>query len=89
MFSDQIVLSYCGIRGAVCFCLAQLADPAQVPPRQLFLTTLLALILFSTFIQVGTTKICNNVINGNRRKALKPIYIIKNICYITSTLNKK
>lgn len=49
---DQIVIAYCGLRGAVCFCLVHMIDGQTVGPRELFNTTVIIVILWTVFVQV-------------------------------------
>jgi NhaP-type Na+/H+ or K+/H+ antiporter len=51
-FRDQSVLAYCGLRGALCLCLAHMLNGARVPQKSLFVTTTLVVILFTTLLQV-------------------------------------
>lgn len=45
--------SYGGLRGAVCFSLVALLDDNEVPRKNMFVTTTLAVIMFTVFIQVS------------------------------------
>lgn len=54
---DQTVLAYCGLRGALCLCLAHMLNGTRVPHKSLFVTTTLVVILFTTLVQVHTNKI--------------------------------
>jgi len=53
---EQFIMAYGGLRGAVAFCLVALLDVHVVPPKDLFLTTTLIIILFTVFIQGVTIK---------------------------------
>lgn len=45
-------MSYGGLRGAVAFALALLINPRYVKRREMFVTTTIAVIYFTVFIQV-------------------------------------
>lgn len=49
---DKFVMSYGGLRGAVAFALALLINPHHVKRRKMFITTTIAVIYFTVFIQV-------------------------------------
>ncbi|CAG5128934.1 unnamed protein product, partial [Candidula unifasciata] len=53
---EQFMISYGGIRGAVCFSLVALLDPRDLPCKNMFVTTTLAVIMFTVFIQGITIK---------------------------------
>ncbi|KAF4527107.1 hypothetical protein B566_EDAN013741, partial [Ephemera danica] len=48
---EQFIMAYGGLRGAVGFSLVQMLDAGLVPPRQMFVTTTLVVILFTVFLQ--------------------------------------
>lgn len=48
---DKFVMAYGGLRGAVAFALVLLIDPHHVPQQQMFLTTTIAVIYFTVFVQ--------------------------------------
>lgn len=50
---EKFVMSYGGLRGAVAFALVLLIDPRHVPLQPMFVTTTIAVIYFTVFIQVG------------------------------------
>ncbi|XP_065331539.1 Na(+)/H(+) exchanger protein 7-like [Cloeon dipterum] len=56
-FRDQTVLAYCGLRGALCLCLAHMLNESRVQLKALFETTTLVVILFTTLFQGGTIKL--------------------------------
>lgn len=49
---DKFVMAYGGLRGAVAFALALLISPHHVKQREMFITTTIAVIYFTVFIQV-------------------------------------
>ncbi|VDL62442.1 unnamed protein product [Nippostrongylus brasiliensis] len=51
---DQFVMAYGGIRGAVCYGLVMSIDENLIPAKRMFVTTTLAVIMFTTILQ-GTT----------------------------------
>ena len=53
-FQEQFIMSYGGLRGAVGFSLVKLIDKSVVPSAGLFVTTTLAVIMSTVFIQVTT-----------------------------------
>ena len=52
---EQFIMAYGGLRGAVSFSLVEMLEPSAVRPRQMFVTTTLAVILFTVFVQVIPT----------------------------------
>lgn len=55
-YDEQFIMSYGGLRGAVCFSLVATLDPAKYPLRNLFITTTLSVVIFTVFIQGITIK---------------------------------
>ncbi|KAL5004613.1 hypothetical protein ScPMuIL_018069 [Solemya velum] len=53
---EMFIISYGGLRGAVCFSLVALLDEKQFPAKNMFVTTTLAVIIFTVFIQGITIK---------------------------------
>lgn len=53
---EMFMISYGGLRGAVCFSLVALIDENEVPMKRLFVTTTLFVIFFTVFVQGGTIK---------------------------------
>ena len=49
---EQFIAAYGGLRGAVGFSLVEMIDPNVVPPKQMFVTTTLAVVIFTVFFQV-------------------------------------
>jgi len=54
--TEQFIMSYGGLRGAVAFCLAILLDKKHIDPklREMLVTTTMVVVLFTVFVQ-GTT----------------------------------
>ncbi|GAB1605343.1 Na(+)/H(+) exchanger beta-like, partial [Argonauta hians] len=55
-YDEQFIMSYGGLRGAVCFSLVATLDPEKFPLRNLFVTTTLTVVIFTVFIQGITIK---------------------------------
>ncbi|XP_029648211.1 Na(+)/H(+) exchanger beta isoform X1 [Octopus sinensis] len=55
-YDEQFIMSYGGLRGAVCFSLVATLDPSKYPLRNLFVTTTLTVVIFTVFIQGITIK---------------------------------
>ena len=49
---EQFIMAYGGLRGAVGFSLVEMISENDVPPRQMFVTTTLAVVMFTIFFQV-------------------------------------
>ncbi|CAG2064323.1 unnamed protein product, partial [Timema podura] len=60
---EQFVMAYGGLRGAVAFSLVEMLEADTIPPRQVFVTTTLVVILFTVFIQGGTIKPLVDLLN--------------------------
>ncbi len=50
-------MAYGGLRGAVGFSLVEMINADDVPPRQMFVTTTLAVVMFTIFFQVNHDKL--------------------------------
>ena len=50
---EQFIMAYGGLRGAVGFSLVMMIDKAVVPSAGIFVTTTLAVVISTVFIQVG------------------------------------
>ena len=50
--TDQIVMSYGGIRGGVAFALALILDESKIPRKKEFVTATIAMVFFTCIIQV-------------------------------------
>ncbi|XP_052215722.1 sodium/hydrogen exchanger 2-like isoform X3 [Dreissena polymorpha] len=53
---EMFMISYGGLRGAVCFSLVALLDNKEFPMKEMFVTATLFIIFFTVFIQGGTIK---------------------------------
>ncbi|XP_071572768.1 sodium/hydrogen exchanger 3 isoform X3 [Temnothorax nylanderi] len=69
---EKFVMSYGGLRGAVAFALVLLIDPKHVPLQPMFVTTTIAVIYFTVFIQGITIKPLVKILNVKRAEKRKP-----------------
>ncbi|KAG7200405.1 hypothetical protein KM043_017860 [Ampulex compressa] len=69
---EKFVMSYGGLRGAVAFALVLLIDPRHVPLQPMFVTTTIAVIYFTVFIQGITIKPLVKILNVKRAERRKP-----------------
>ncbi|CAO1387646.1 unnamed protein product [Diamesa hyperborea] len=69
---DQFVMSYGGLRGAVAFALVLLINPEHVPLQPMFVTTTIAVIYFTVFLQGITIKPLVKILNVKRAEKRKP-----------------
>ena len=53
---EMFIMAYGGLRGAVGFSLVEMIKADVVPPAQMFVTTTLAVVMFTIFIQVKIMK---------------------------------
>ena len=51
-FTDMLIMSYGGIRGAVAFALALVLDESKVPRKKEFVTATIVVVFFTVFFQV-------------------------------------
>lgn len=61
-------MAYGGLRGAVGFSLVEMINADVIPPAQMFVTTTLAVVLFTIFIQGGTIKFLVNLLDIDKAK---------------------
>ncbi|XP_076365416.1 Na(+)/H(+) exchanger beta-like isoform X1 [Tachypleus tridentatus] len=54
--TEQFIMAYGGLRGAVAFSLVIMLDTHTIPNKRMFVTTTLFIILFTVFIQGSTVK---------------------------------
>ncbi|KAJ1374836.1 Sodium hydrogen exchanger [Parelaphostrongylus tenuis] len=83
---DQFVLAYGGIRGAVCYGLVMSIDENLIPAKRMFVTTTLAVIMFTTMIQGTTIKSIVNLLKVKRSK--KPEEKRRVFDYLTNEVTK-
>ncbi|XP_020286417.1 probable Na(+)/H(+) antiporter nhx-9 isoform X2 [Pseudomyrmex gracilis] len=69
---EKFVMSYGGLRGAVAFALVLLIDPRHVPLQPMFVTTTIAVIYFTVFVQGITIKPLVKFLNVKRAEKRKP-----------------
>uniref|UniRef100_A0A2M3YX89 Sodium/hydrogen exchanger n=1 Tax=Anopheles braziliensis TaxID=58242 RepID=A0A2M3YX89_9DIPT len=69
---DQFVMSYGGLRGAVAFALVLLVDVHHIPLQPMFLTTTIAVVYFTVFLQGITIKPLVKILNVKRSSKRKP-----------------
>ncbi|XP_030380614.1 sodium/hydrogen exchanger 3 isoform X12 [Scaptodrosophila lebanonensis] len=69
---DQFVMSYGGLRGAVAFALVLLVDENVVKQKDMFVTTTIAVIYFTVFLQGITIKPLVEILNVKRAQKRKP-----------------
>lgn len=58
---DQFVMSYGGLRGAVAFALALLIKQQRVDSQPMFVTTTIAVIYFTVFLQGTVCAVCSSI----------------------------
>ncbi|KAL1517186.1 hypothetical protein ABEB36_000983 [Hypothenemus hampei] len=69
---EKFVMSYGGLRGAVAFALVLLIDPIIVPLQPMFMTTTIAVVYFTVFIQGITIKPLVKILNVKTSEKRKP-----------------
>ncbi|XP_049874161.1 sodium/hydrogen exchanger 3 isoform X2 [Pectinophora gossypiella] len=69
---EKFVMSYGGLRGAVAFALVLLIDPEVVHLQPMFVTTTIAVIYFTVFIQGITIKPLVKILNVKTAEKRKP-----------------
>ncbi|XP_026316677.1 sodium/hydrogen exchanger 3 isoform X2 [Hyposmocoma kahamanoa] len=69
---EKFVMSYGGLRGAVAFALVLLIDPGIVKLQPMFVTTTIAVIYFTVFIQGITIKPLVKILNVKTAEKRKP-----------------
>lgn len=56
---EQFILAYGGLRGAVAFALVLIVSDRIIPTKNMMVTTIIALVFFTVFIQVSRFKYLN------------------------------
>ena len=64
---EQFIMAYGGLRGAVGFSLVSMVNPSHVPAAQMFVTTTLAVVMFTVFLQGSTIKLFVNWLHIDRK----------------------
>ena len=67
LLKEQFIMAYGGLRGAVGFSLVSMVNQSHVPAAQMFLTTTLAVIMFTVFLQGGTIKLFVNILHIEKK----------------------
>ena len=67
-FKEQFIMGYGGLRGAVGFSLVSMIRTSEVPAAPMFVTTTLAVIVCTVFIQGGSIKFLVNALNIEKEK---------------------
>lgn len=52
---DQFIMAYGGLRGAVAFALVLVVNEDVIPTKRMLVTTTIAVIYFTVFVQVSMT----------------------------------
>ena len=66
-FKEQFIMAYGGLRGAVGFSLVSMISQRHVPAAQMFITTTLAMVMFTVFVQGSTIKYIVYFLNIERK----------------------
>lgn len=64
---EQFIMAYGGLRGAVGFSLVEMINSEVIPPKQMFVTTTLAVVVFTVFFQGGTIKFLVNLLDIDKK----------------------
>jgi len=70
-WNEQFIMAYGGLRGAVGFSLVNMVNSQAVPAARMFLTTTLAVVMFTVFAQGGTIKFIVDYLHIDRSKNAK------------------
>jgi len=70
-WNEQFIMAYGGLRGAVGFSLVSMVSSGAVPAARMFLTTTLAVVMFTVFAQGGTIKFIVDYLHIDRSKNAK------------------
>ncbi len=71
---EQFIMAYGGLRGAVGFSLVEMIDKEVIPPKQMFVTTTLAVVMFTIFFQVTDGEVVWAGIQDAYQHHMYPIY---------------
>ena len=66
-YKERFIMAYGGLRGAVGFSLVTMISQSHVPAAQMFVTTTLAMVMFTVFLQGGSIKFFVNFLNIDRK----------------------
>ncbi|GFQ71563.1 hypothetical protein TNCT_655841 [Trichonephila clavata] len=64
---EQFIMSYGGLRGAVAFALALIIDKRVIPSKDMMVTTTIAVVYFTVFVQGMTIKFFVRILNVPRQ----------------------
>ncbi|CAG0888622.1 unnamed protein product [Cyprideis torosa] len=74
---EMFIMAYSGLRGAVGFALVLSVDETVVEPKELFVTTTVAVVLFTVFVQGATIKPLLNLFKIRRQEKLDKSLLIE------------
>lgn len=94
MWAELIIVIILGLRGAVAFALVLLIDPGIVKLQPMFVTTTIAVIYFTVFIQGITIKPLVKILNVKTAEKRKPtmnerIHERVNLNYVFRTIVRR
>ncbi|CAM6031747.1 unnamed protein product, partial [Sphagnum compactum] len=72
---DQFVMSYGGLRGAIAFALVLLIDPKHISEQPMFMTTTIAVVYFTVFLQGITIKPLVRILNVTMNERIHERFI--------------
>ena len=71
-FTDMLIMSYGGIRGAIAFALALVLDENKIPRKKEFVTATIVVVMFTVFIQGTTIGALVNYLKIKRKEIEEP-----------------
>ncbi|CAF0955513.1 unnamed protein product, partial [Brachionus calyciflorus] len=71
-FTDMLIMSYGGIRGAIAFALALVLDENKIPRKKEFVTATIAVVMFTVFVQGTTIGALVNYLKIKRKETEEP-----------------